>query len=452
MTRRAVRCRVLFVVVLVITLTSLSSRMAAQTKKAKSTKAKDAAAEEAPKLPEVGFDLAADALTSPTAILEDKDATPEGRQRIGEIEGRAREIFRERDAIDRERRPIALKRDPLLVLYNQAQEAIRQATLAIGQLDQQAAQIQRRIGITNGDMKAQLQNQLAAIRGQAQILNQEIAYNNAGIQRISPDLTALNLQIAPFDQRLAKLWAELNEARKQWLELRQPVEKYSRGEFELLRRVLDDWLLIDGLWPAAFSWAALCAYEMDDLEKAAEYIEKAQALRTGVFESKKPWPHLEALGGMIGFKRPGQSGKAQTAIQKALTLVDKKNDWLTYFLVGRCYVDREREMSRAKANFDKALKIKPDCLCAKLWLARVQTTAPQEGLRDVPAGTKGLEYLWEKTGKRSWRLGYFLVEAYIAGAQTAKAAMLWETVLPMAPADQRDQLQLRRKKALEKTS
>lgn len=408
------------------------------------------AAADPSKLKELDFDVDAESLASPTPILNDNDETPEGRQRIREVEARARELFRERDDVERERRPIASKRDPLQLKTNQALESIQQSNGLLARLDQRAGQVRRKIQISNGNTKAQLHNELSKLQDQAQFQMQQIAIANTVIQEIAPFLQTLNAQILPLDQRLAKLWSELNEARKQWLTLRQPVEKYARGEFELLRRVLDDWLLIDGLWPAAYTWAALCAYEMDDLEKAADYLDKAQNLRVNVFESTKPWPHLEALSGLIGLKRPGQSAKAQAAIQKALLLMDKKNDWETYFIVGRCYVDREREISRSKANFDKALKIKRDCLCARLWLARVQTTAKQAGPRDVDAGTQALEYLWEKTGKRSWRLGYFLVEAYIAGLQLGKEAKLWDRVLEMAPREQRDQIIANHKKALEK--
>ena len=166
---------------------------------------------------------------------------------------------RERDNVDRERRPIAYKRDPLQILTNDALRAIAQANAALAELNDEAINLRAQIVNANGAMKAQLQNRLLMVQNEILRLNRQNALNEAGIQKIAPELQTLNALILPLDQRLAKLWSELCEARKQWLALRQPIEKYARGEFELLRRFLDDWLLIDGLWPSAFTWAALWA-------------------------------------------------------------------------------------------------------------------------------------------------------------------------------------------------
>ena len=152
-------------------------------------------------------------------------------------------------------------------------------------------------------------------------------------------------------------------------------------------------------------------YEMNDIEKAADYLAKAQDLAENVFGSKRLWPHLEALSGLIGLKRPGQSAKGADRDQER-THADGQEKRLGNLLYHRARLRRSGTRdARAKANFDNALKIKADCLCAKLWLRESRRRPLKKGWRDVQTGTKTLETLWEKTGKRSWRLGYFLVEA-----------------------------------------
>ncbi len=218
----------------------------------------------------------------------------------------------------------------------------------------------------------------------------------------------------------------------------------------MLRRVLDEWLLIDGLWPNAYAWAALCSHEKQGPDKAGGYLEKAQNIPPEQW-TKSTAAQLAALAGLVTAKMPGQLQNAKKAIEKALRKVDKKTGWETYFLVGRFYVDRERELPKAKAYLEMTLKIRPNCLSAKLWLARLQTIATDDKVRDLKAGTKTLEYLWDHTGKRSWRLAFFLFEAFHRGGRSADANQMWETTMRLAPADKHEQLQVDRKRIMQVT-
>lgn len=404
-----------------------------------------------PDLPEVDFDSGSVASTATTKVVEPKDETPDGKRRLREVEERARTIFRERDGVMDKRRPFALNRDVLVGQVVQAQQRIDQAQQQYKSLDADAADVRAQIAIATGAQRAQLQNQLAVINASGNQLTAIVKQQQGVISNLTPQIDALNIQIAPFDERLQKLSQELAEARKQWIDLRQPQEKYTRGEHESLRRVLDDWLLIDGLWAAAFQWAALCSYELQDYDKAADYLEKVQNLPEEARRSKNAQSQLAALTALIYGKLPGQSEKARKAVVAALRDVDKKNGWETYFMVGRFYVDRERELLRAKANLELALKVRPSCLPAKLWLARLQTTASDDKIRDLKAGIKTLEYLWDTTGKRSWRLAFFLFEAFHRAGRSADANGMWERAIQLAPAERHDQLKTDRKMVMETT-
>lgn len=434
-----------------VTATAQPKKMPAKSSARPNKSAKAAANEAANEsLPEVDFDSPRDAAAEITPIVQDKDETPEGRQRLKEVEDRARTIFRERDGVADKRRPLALDRDVRVGQVRQAQAAILEAQQNYKALDEEAVAVRQQLAIAPPAQAAQLKAQLAVIQANGAALKVVVANRTAFISNMTPPIDALNIQIAPFDERLQKLWQELTEARKQWIELRQPTDKYARGEFEALRRVLDAWLLIDGLWPNAFAWAALCSYELHDFDKASDYLEKAQNIPQEL-RAKGTGSQLAALTGLITAKLPGQSEKARKAITIALRDVDKKTGWETYFLVGRYYVDRERELLRAKANLETALKIKPNCLSAKLWLARLQTTAADDKIRDLKAGIKTLEYLWETTGKRAWRLAFFLFEAYHRAGRSADANLLWEKSLQLAPRERHEQLKIDYKMVMETT-
>jgi tetratricopeptide (TPR) repeat protein len=346
-----------------------------------------------------------------------------------------------------------LDRDIKIGEGNNAIAANVQDQQAWNELDAQAASIKDQLVFAKGDTAQQLNIQLDNIRAQGSFLQNRIAVRNKFIDELRVKVEALNIQILPFDERLQKLWQELTEARKQWLEQRQPLDKYCRGDFENLRRVLDAWLLIDGLWPSAFAWAALCSLELQDHEKATAYLQKVEKIPAEAGrQSRFATAQISALTGLVKSKQPGQQGKASKAIEIALRDADRKSGWETYFLVGRYYVDREREMLKAKANFEKALKIKPYCPSARLWLARIQTSSSNEEIRDLKAGTKTLESMWKSTGERSWRIGYFLFEAFHRAGRSADANRMWEKTLELAPTTRHDQIKKDRAALLASTA
>ncbi len=400
-------------------------------------------------LPDLDFGAAADNAHPSGPVLLDRDETPEGRRRIDEITARARTLFRNIDETMDKRRPFVMERDQKVGKFTQAEAEIIADQQTRAGYQMQAMEVRQMIAGSTGNVRGNLQNQLAALNNNINALTTQIDNRIQFQKNLLNRIGALNTQITPFDQRLVKLWAELNEARQQWLEQRQPMEKYTRGDFELLRRVLDDWLVIDGLWQNAFAWAALCSYELHEFEKAADYLEKAQKVPDGVHRSRRDTAQLSALTGLVRGKQQGQSDKARQAITIALRDVDKKSGWETHFLVGRFYADRPPELSRARAQFEMALKIRPNCRSAQLWLARVQTIASSEKVRDLPSAIKTLETLWESTGKRSWRIAYFLFEALHGGGRTDDAARFWDKAMELAPPERHKQLQADRKLVVE---
>ncbi|MDB5334526.1 MAG: hypothetical protein JWN70_145 [Planctomycetaceae bacterium] len=377
------------------------------------------------------------------------DATAEGRKRLAVLEGRAKEIFKDRDRIESELRPLVIPRDRLVgevALLNQgilnAQQAILQGQNQLRKLQQQ---------LDDGGNANALNNQIQTLQNQLAMANKAITFNQEEIAERTPEITALNLQIEPLNLGLVKLWVELNDFRKQWLEIRQPQSKYAHGNFEALKQVIDDWVLIDGLWPEAFCWAALTNYELGNYEAAWDNVERAAELRK-TLRFSKAWAQGEALRGMIAAQIPERRGKAAGHLQSAQLYVnkDKNTNWQAFFLVGRAVVENDKQAAKARTNFDKALKINPDAACVKYWNAHLQITTTTSTVRDVATGTKTLEALWEKSTKQSWRLAHKLVLAYDAAYRKADADRTWAVVLELAPKEKHDELQEARAAAAEK--
>ena len=46
----------------------------------------------------------------------------------------------------------------------------------------------------------------------------------------------------------------------------------------------------------------------------------------------------------------------------------------------------------------------------------------------------------DMTGQRSWRLGYFLFEAFHRGGRSADANRMWEKTLELAPSERHEQI------------
>lgn len=406
-----------------------------------SKKAKGGAAadnEPANPLEELNFGAGPVALPEDGSMV-DLDETPDGKRRLEDLQQRAREIFKERDKVDRQRRPLAIPRDRLLgevALLNQgianAQQIIQQSQNAIRNLQRLQ---------NNGQDTQATQDAISNQQNQMRLANDVIATNQDQISERATEITALNLQIEPLDQRLFKLWTELNGCRKQWLEIRQPQLKYAYGHFESLKRVIDDWVLLDGLWPDAFCWAALCNYELGNYEAAWENVEQAAELRT-TLRFPKAWAQGEALRGLIAAQMRERRNKSAGFLQAASLFAakDKNTNWETHFLIGRASFDNDKTAAKAKASFEKALKIQPDAACVQYWNARLQTTSTVPAVRDVEQGTKTLETLWQRSTKTSWRLSHALVVAYDAYDQEAKSKELWDITLQLAPPTEHQRL------------
>jgi tetratricopeptide (TPR) repeat protein len=374
--------------------------------------------------------LAFDFVVGSDEYTPDPDETPEGQARLVVITNRAKELYREYDVIERERRPLAGQRDIIGGEMYQLGTRLNQVSAAIRQTNTNIAELQSQISVSNNnDLKNQLraeQQSLGALQAEGQ------GCSNA-INARRPKFDALCIAIKPLDNRLQKMWAELNDCRKQWLEIRVPNEKYARSDFELLKSVLNDWLIVDGLWPDAFCWGALCSYELGDFDRADELIEKADKIRTNVLGSRKTWSQIEALQGLVYYRLPRQQRKSVSSLEKAMSHVDKE-DWVTPFIAGRAAAEPDRKKAaKAKAYFERALKTKPNCIYASFHLAVLQTTTDEKAVRDVPAGLKVLESLWTRTGKRSWRMSVALAKAYDAANRKGDANRQWETALALAP-------------------
>jgi tetratricopeptide (TPR) repeat protein len=403
-----------------------------------------------PEVPDVEFAASRDVAVDAEPVFQDPDETPEGRERIAKIEARVREIFLERDRVVEKRRPLAVDRDGKVDQMRNAQAAILDAQQTWLVLDAQAASLRSQMSVAKGAAAQQVATQLTNIQIQGANLVSLINERSEFINSLVPPIEALNAKIRPLDDQQRGLYTELIEARKQWLADHDPVQKYVRGDFEPLREALEQWLLIDPLWPSAYSWAALCAFELHEFEKAAEYLGKAQNVTDE--RSKTTAAQLHALTGLIYAKLPGQSEKAKKAIGLAErdTDTNKIKNWESNFLIGRYYLDREREWLKAKARFEKSLKVRPSAACTRLWLARLQTTASSEKVRDLPRGTLTLESLWDSTGKRSWQLAYFLFEAYYRAGNSAEADRIWTRAIELAPAERHEQLESDRRELWDK--
>lgn len=390
-------------------------------------------------LPSLPFDVEGNVTSD--VYIPDPDETQDGKARVAIVSARARELYQEYDVVDKERRPLAANRDLLYGEMRQLAARINEADAKAKAANGRIFILQQQIAVANNN---NLRNEL--LNCQQVVANMGVIIQNSsdGISARQPKLDALNIAIKPLDNRLQKLWTELNACRKQWLELRVPHEKYARSDFEQLKLVIDDWVIVDGRWPDALCWSALCSYELEDYEKADEMAEKANQIRAQVLGSPKAWSQLEALQGLVAFQIPRQKRKSITSVEKAMGHFDKEKDWVTPFIAGRATREHKHLASKAKAYFERALKIKPNCTCAKFHLGVLQTTTNETNVRDIAGGIKLLESVWTRTGKRSWRTSVALAEAYEAAERQSDAKGQWEIAITLAPERERAKLISRR--------
>lgn len=363
----------------------------------------------------------------------DLDTTPDGQRRLGELERRAQDLNISLDAIQLQLAPhvknLVQLQNALQIeaaRHRTAQNTITRSELAIRQLNQQML-------FANQAMKAQLQMQVNSAQQNITVNKAVAAAAEAEAMKHKAAMNALEVTMKPIIERKQKTWNELEECRKQWLKIRQPIEKYSRGDYEQLRNVLDDWLLNDGLYPEANMWAALCAYEMGQFDDARGYLKRIENLQVDFIDLRVSRPLLTAMNGLISYRNPREHGIANRALSAARGTMDKKRDWETYFILGYAYSTQPEYHNRAAAYLNQCLEINPECLFAEVVLARLQVLSTDKNVTDIPAGVTSLEKAWKETGERSWRLAYYLVEAHDAAGNNHQSDAYWRFVANNAP-------------------
>jgi len=380
----------------------------------------------------------------PESAGQDADETPDGQARLGDLTQRAREVYRQRETVAAQRRPLALQRDPLAIRITKLQGLGKEMVVVLTKLNRQAQIVNNNLQNAQGDDVFPLQRQLRALQNDIEDVEFRLKANNDLIDVGIEDLKTLDNQIAPLDKELARLWTDIEEVRAQWIDVREPAEKFARGDYEALFEAVDHWQRADSLWPAGYHWKALCAYELGDISEAEAHANKAEEIRTRELNLTDPVSESEAILALVHTKMGGKyAARAKERFSKAVRLYTKQPSWFTNFVIGRCYAEKESDATRAKVELEKSLKAKPKNPCATVWLARLQTIAKKETVRDVAMGTETLEAMWNASGKRSWRLGYFLVEAYVASDRKTDAEALWKRVLSLAPAGEQNALRER---------
>lgn len=373
---------------------------------------------------------------------QDVDQTPAGQARLKVVLEKGKSLIAERGVLVVEHKKLREPRDSLLVEIQALEVGKLQLAAEIDRLQAEINKNNSAILMSNNQTYINdLNNRNARNAAQQETHRTQIVTNNREIGTRSQKVLELNNQIRPVAERLLAVWKELEFHRQDWAAVRQPVEKYARGEFEQLRAAIDEWVAADEYWPEAYVWAALCAVELKNYQLATSYLKKATEVRAQLWGTKKPWPPLVALSALIEFNDPKTKTSAASDARRATNILDKKRDWQTNFILGRCYADRDSESGKSRVYFEKALEIEPAARCATLWLGRMQTQTTNEKARDLAAGTKLLEQLWVDTGKRSWRQAMYLAQAYTAAGKSADATPLWDRAFELAPPENRREVE-----------
>ncbi len=332
-----------------------------------------------------------------------------------------------------QRRPKADERMKLAEACYQASEQISVAQENIGSLSYQISDCEGQLALSTGQAAAQLRSVINQCQGSISRLNGNI---NTLEKKINSNVTrigALNQQIHPYDVELRRLWLDATDLRKQWVDVVNPMGKITRGDFAELRTHLDDWTKLDTVWPGAYLWASLCAFEQGDQERADNYARMAGAAFQELYGPWKKWSQGEALAGLILSKSRADSTKAEKLLGKARRHANKETDWESYFFVGVAYANK-KDYGRAKANFKTALEIAPNNIYVKAWNARVQIRAA-DAEDNIDTELERLEAYWNASKPISWQIGIFLSEAYIKSNKADKAKEVLVEALQRVPRD-----------------
>lgn len=370
----------------------------------------------------------------------DPEHLPWAITKLTELVRQVREANLECTTIARDCRPLITEKINLHAEVAKKQLLAAAADIKVNNLDPQLKILSQRVRFSNVGLLLNAQeDELRAQRdAAARTRDTNVAEIDNHRARIGQLQETLNYSSIKFKRR----WDELNDCRKQWLEICRPHDKYARADFEGARRVTDEWLRVDSLWMDAYCWSALCAYELGEYLPAKERIEAAEKLRTEVLMQVRPIRLIEAMQGLIAIQQPAQRSKSAAILQRAMTNLDK-DDWQTPFVAGRAAVELGRQDAKAKAYFERALKINPECQYAKYWLGLLQTTSTETRVRDLDGGIALLESTWSFSRKQSWRIGVALARAYEAADRGPAASRQWKTTLDLVPVSERSKLNLK---------
>jgi tetratricopeptide (TPR) repeat protein len=370
----------------------------------------------------------------------DPEDLPVGKSKMDELVRQAREANTECTTIERDCRPLFIEKSSLLADIAKRLPVAAAADIVVKDREPRLKILSQRVRFSNADYG--LNDEEDKLRAQRDEAAHTRDTNIAEIKNHQARLGQLDETLQYSFVKFKRRWDELNDCRKSWLEICRPHDKYARADFEGAKRVTDEWLQIDNLWIDAYCWSALCAYELGDFALAKERIEAVEKLRIEVLRQVRPLPLIEATQGLIAIQQPGQRAKSSGMVQKAITHV-KDTDWQTPFVAGRAAVELGRQDAKAKAYFERALKIDPECQYAKYWLGHLQTTSTETRVRDLDAGIALLESTWSFSGEQSWRVGVALARAYDAANRQSDASRQWETTLKLVPTSERAKLKLK---------
>lgn len=392
-------------------------------------------------------DLFGDVLLTPLSKEKDPDETPDGKSRLVQLRTEVRELCRTVKQYHSTLVPEWTSRARLIQQMKQALARKVAAERVRGQAAGAITRLQLAVPLAQGAEGARLRATLAAQQDRLNAAIRERDDAHGDYQGFRSSVIQLNQRIRPQEAVLADRWESLNSLRRSWIELRTPMEKYARGEFAELRQMLDEWRTIDDVWEEPLIWSALCSLELDDKESAIRCTKRADELCSKFYlQSIRP-PVIEALNALILLKQDGQINEARKRLAAAKQALSKQKKlkgavWPTYFVLGLCYQQRDNEHIVAKANFESALRSRPDLPCAVVALARLQLESRQDKVSDPDAGIQQLEEVDKQTGYRSARIAAYLCAAYAAKGQKDDVELLKARIdAATLPADERRLIQ-----------
>lgn len=372
----------------------------------------------------------------------DADRTTEGQQRMKELKGKAKSLCGRIERLREQRRPHDAKRATLIGPYQQAQARVANANRAGLAAQNAIPNLQRRLQLAFAERdKRALRTQISNANQTIANAKNAIAAANSVISNLGPQIEAINIVIKPINDQIIDAFRQLDECRQQWAAICRPDVKYAREDYEILRGLLDSWLLADGLWPDGMLWAGMCAYATADFKVAAAYLNKIEVLNERVFLQKNLGPKFLTLKAMIVRDQPDTDSRKSsrdarrwtTSVASTLRTMERsskvKPDPLAYFILAEFHASRTPEHRRAAQNYNLALKHDPNNMCALAGLGRLQIQSESDDIASPEKGTEALQELWDRCETKSWRLAMDLADGYRKCDQPNKSREMIEYVL-----------------------